>query len=100
MILRLMLLLSSCLLLTACLEETVISPKPRGFPRVLYPERGYQEFEQSYCSFTFEYPVYAEIQRDTIYFEEESTNDCWFDVYMPFCQCMNYSNSFQLYIIS
>jgi gliding motility-associated lipoprotein GldD len=84
MMLRLVLLLSSCLLLAACVEETTVSPKPRGFPRVLYPERGYQTFEESYCAFTFEYPVYAEIQRDTVYFEEESINDCWFDVYMPF----------------
>ncbi len=83
MLIRLTLILCGCIFLTACTEETNVTPKPRGFPKVLYPERGYQEFDESYCDFTFQYPIYGEIQRDTVYFEQAAKNSCQFDVYLP-----------------
>jgi gliding motility-associated lipoprotein GldD len=71
------------LLLMSCGEEAGFTPKPRGYPRVVYPEKAYQQFEKDYCPFTFSYPVYAQIQRDTAFFESRSANDCWFDIFTP-----------------
>jgi gliding motility-associated lipoprotein GldD len=71
------------LLLTACGGEAGFTPKPRAFPKVVYPEKAYQQFDKDYCAFTFEYPVYAEIQRDTSFFDELPPHPCWFDVYIP-----------------
>jgi gliding motility-associated lipoprotein GldD len=68
--------------LIAC-EETVYTPKPRGYPKVEYPEKAYQKFDKNYCHFTFEYPKYAQIVQDTSYFHERPANDCWFDIEFP-----------------
>ena len=64
-------------------EDSVFTPKPRGYPRVIYPAKEYQHFDENYCHFTFEYPKYAEIQQDTTFFDEEPDDPCWFNVFMP-----------------
>ena len=64
-------------------DDPAYTPKPRSFPRVIYPEKAYQNFTESYCDFTFEYPVYAQIQQDTNFFEDAPPDDCWFDLYYP-----------------
>lgn len=72
------------LLLTACGGgETRFTPKPRAYPKVVYPKKAYQQFDKDYCAFTFEYPVYAEIQQDTSFFEQLPPHPCWFDLYIP-----------------
>lgn len=74
--------LISILACSAC-EETIYTPKPRGYPKVVYPEKVYQPFEEGYCSFTFEYPKYAVIEQDTAFFEEKPVDPCWFDLLIP-----------------
>jgi len=69
--------------LTACGSEQVYTPKPRGFPKINYPERNYQKFSADYCHFTFEYPSYAKVQQDTSFFTEKTADPCWFDLVMP-----------------
>ncbi len=75
--------LTLSILLPACGEEAPLTPKPRGYPKVVYPEKAYQAFDAEYCNFTFQYPVYAEIQQDTTFFEERPAHPCWFNVYIP-----------------
>ncbi|WP_246141777.1 gliding motility lipoprotein GldD [Phaeodactylibacter luteus] len=70
-------------MLAGCEDEPPLTPKPRAFPKVDYPEKRYQEFDKDYCAFTFEYPVYAEVQQDTSFFEELPPHPCWFDLYFP-----------------
>ncbi|RMG83445.1 MAG: hypothetical protein D6714_09710 [Bacteroidetes bacterium] len=73
-----------CLILVgAGCQEVVFSPKPRGYPRVIYPEKKYQPFDEDYCAFTFEYPQYCVIQQDTAFFDEKPAHPCWFDIYYP-----------------
>lgn len=67
----------------SCQDTPVFTPKPRAFPRVIYPERTYQQFEESYCDFSFTYPTYARIQQDTLFFDEKPTHPCWFDLDYP-----------------
>ena len=64
-------------------EEVIYSPKPRAFPKVVYPEKNYQPFDEGYCEFTFQYPQYATIQQDTLFFDEKPAHPCWFDIVMP-----------------
>lgn len=73
-------------LIQAC-EESVMVPKPRAYPKVVYPERGYQPFTEDYCDFYFEYPVYGIIQQDTAFFDEKPSHPCWFNVYIPNFEC-------------
>ena len=71
------------LLCWSCGGDNTFSPKPRAYPKVEYPEKAYQDFDLDYCSFTFKYPVYAEIVQDKLFFEETPPHECWFDLFIP-----------------
>ena len=63
------------------------TPKPRGYFRIDLPEKVYQKFDTTY-PFTFEYPVYATIQRDSSRLAEPY----WFNiVYRPFNAQLHFS---------
>jgi gliding motility-associated lipoprotein GldD len=70
------------LLATAC-EEGTFTPKPRGFPKITFPAKEYQQFDRNFCQFSFEYPKYAQIVQDTTFFDEKPADECWFDLYVP-----------------
>jgi len=78
------LLMAACMvgLVMSCEEYTPV-PKPRTYPRVVYPEKAYKPFDKGYCNFTFDLPVYAEIEQDTAYFDEKPKDECWFDISVP-----------------
>lgn len=73
----------ACLFLFASCEDPIYTPKPRGYPKVVYPEKAYQKFDENYCAFTFEYPKYAVVEQDTTFFDEQPAHPCWFDISMP-----------------
>lgn len=73
----------ACLLLFAACDEEVAVPKPRAYPRVIYPEKAYKPFEGTFCDFTFEQPVYARVERDTLFFGQKPDSDCWFNLDVP-----------------
>lgn len=70
------------LVFTAC-DEYVPVPKPRAYPRVIYPEKAYQPFDAATCPFTFEVPQYAEIEQNVSFFDEKPKSDCWFNINVP-----------------
>lgn len=70
-------------ILQSCEDEAAVSPKPRGFPKVVYPEKSYQLFDEGYCNFTFQYPTYAKIEKSNSFFDERPNNECWFDISIP-----------------
>jgi gliding motility-associated lipoprotein GldD len=74
-----LLLLTLSITFQSC-DEPVYVPKPRGYPRVVYPVKSYQNFSKNYCAFTFEYPVYATIEQDTVFFDGRPKHSCWFDL--------------------
>lgn len=80
---RILFLFVLCILLSQCQDGPVFTPKPRAFPKVNYPEKQYQDFDQDYCKFTFSYPAYARIEQTEAYFEEAPVDPCWFDIYIP-----------------
>jgi gliding motility-associated lipoprotein GldD len=71
--------LLTAMFVTSC-EEDAFVPKPRAFPRVIYPERAYKPFDANYCKFTFEQPVYATVQQDSTFFDKKAANECWFNL--------------------
>ncbi|MCY7328736.1 MAG: hypothetical protein LH618_09325 [Saprospiraceae bacterium] len=88
-------LLFILLLPTAC-EERIAVPKPRSYPRVVYPEKAYQPFEASYCHFTFDMPTYATIERDTAFFDEKPRDECWFNLNVPALNATIYCSYYPL----
>ncbi len=83
------------LIQTAC-EERIAVPKPRAYPRVVYPEKVYKPFDASYCHFTFDMPVYAAIERDTAFFDEKPRDDCWFNLDVPSLSATIYCSYYPL----
>lgn len=68
-------------------DEPVFTPKPRAYPKVVYPVKEYQQFDENYCHFTFEYPKYGVIEKDTSFFDEKPADPCWFNIYYPDFNC-------------
>ncbi|WP_316830585.1 gliding motility lipoprotein GldD [Pedobacter aquatilis] len=50
------------LFMVSC-QNNEYSPKPRGYFRIIYPEKKYQQFNSA-APYTFEYPVYAGMESD------------------------------------
>lgn len=60
---RIALLAIAVLFLAACSSTPDYSPKPRGYYRIVFPEKSYRKFDTIY-PFTFIYPKYAYIEKD------------------------------------
>lgn len=68
---------SICALVFVACEEPVSQPKRYGYPRIEFPtDYGYTTFTNESCPFTFDYPDYGEISRD-------SKDSCWVDITFP-----------------
>ena len=57
--------------------------KKRGYFKIDFPEREYRIFNQPGYPYTFEYPVYAEIVRDSTFFEDKPENPWWININIP-----------------
>lgn len=68
------------LVFTSCEDHNMTTPKPKGYPKITFPEKGYQQFDKNYCQFKFEYPQYAQVNKDTLFFNEKPEDECWFDI--------------------
>ncbi len=66
--------------LSACSSNGDISPRPRAYSRVNYPDRTIQHYTQEECPFTFAFPDYFVLRRDSFYFDEFIDNPCWFNL--------------------
>lgn len=63
----------------SCKEGEFI-PKPRMYPRVDYPNKDVKKHAPSFCDFSFEFPSYGIVKRDSLFFDERSSHPCWFDL--------------------
>jgi gliding motility-associated lipoprotein GldD len=75
-------LLGCILFLTACHGD--YTPKPKSYPRVIFPEKKYDLYVSPDCPFQFEKPVYANVTCDTTFFGTRLvSNLCWLNVNFP-----------------
>jgi gliding motility-associated lipoprotein GldD len=61
------------------LNESPITPKPRGYFRIDLAEKTYRDY-QAICPFTIPIPQYAEIE---LFKDRMSDDSCWFNVHFP-----------------
>ncbi len=78
---RPILLAALCLGLYSC--EYTYTPKKKGYPRVTLPEHSYRNFDRPDFPYSFEYPTYANIIRDTVFFDEPTENPYWINIDFP-----------------
>lgn len=68
----------------ACIScNSPFTPKPRGYFQVKFPERKYQLFDEPGYPYSFEYPVYAKVVKDSTFFGEATENPWWINVEFP-----------------
>ncbi|PUZ28241.1 gliding motility lipoprotein GldD [Chitinophaga parva] len=63
--------------------EQTFTPKPRGYFKIKFPERKYQVFNEPGYPYTFEYPVYAKVVKDSLFFGEKAENPWWINLEFP-----------------
>ena len=67
------------ILIVGCFNSYTPVPREKAYFRVDLPEHDYVGYDSD-CPFTFEYPKYAMLNRDSIYFNQAQTNPCWFNL--------------------
>lgn len=75
---KLILFISAALIITACGDNHDYSPKPRGYYRIVFPEKAYQPYVSN-CPFTFDYSKYAVIEPD----KKPDAKPCWLNMQFP-----------------
>ncbi|MBS1920023.1 MAG: hypothetical protein JST17_07205 [Bacteroidetes bacterium] len=57
--------------------------KKKGYFKIDFPEKKYQLFDPPGYPYSFEYPEYAKIVKDTSFFEDKPENPWWINVDLP-----------------
>ncbi len=69
-------------LISSCKPETYV-PKPRGYYQIDLPQRQYQQFNNATFPYSFEYPVYGEITKDTNMTGARPETPYWINIDFP-----------------
>jgi gliding motility-associated lipoprotein GldD len=73
-------LLSGLAFLAAC--NSPYTYKKKGYFNIELPEKKYQAFNQPGYPYTFEYPVYANVVKDSTFFQDKA-EDYWINIDVP-----------------
>jgi len=65
---------------SSCGEGPVV-PKPRTYPKLVFPEKEYVRYADDNCPYSFEVPTYAVVEKDSIFFGERAPNECWINIF-------------------
>ena len=57
--------------------------KKKGYFHIDFPEKKYQSFDKPGYPYTFEYPVYSYVVKDTTFFDAKPENDWWINIDIP-----------------
>lgn len=68
-------------LLASC--NNTFTPKPRGYYQIDLPKHEYQTFNDPAYPYSFEYPVYAKITKDSTMFDDNPDSPYWFNIDFP-----------------
>jgi gliding motility-associated lipoprotein GldD len=75
------LLITSCWFIISC--NATYTSKKRGYYKIDFPERKYIVFDKPGYPYSFEYPAYAQVVRDTTYFDSNPENPYWINIDFP-----------------
>jgi gliding motility-associated lipoprotein GldD len=73
--------LSSVAVLSSCNSD--YTPKPRGYFKIQFPKKEYQLFDQPGYPYSFEFPVYAKVVKDSSFFGGATENPWWINLDFP-----------------
>ena len=69
------------LYLISCNSDYSVGKK-KGYFHIDFPDKKYQPFDQPGYPYTFEYPVYAKVTRDSTFFNDKA-GDWWVNIDLP-----------------
>lgn len=69
------------LVFVACNSEP--RPRPKGYFQINFPEKQYKLFDEPGYPYTFEYPVYGNVLKDSTFFENQPENPYWVNLDFP-----------------
>lgn len=76
--------LSSLLIVLACLScNSPYTQKPTGYFKIDLPAKKYQAFNQAGYPYSFEFPAYGKVVRDSLFFDSSAPNPWWINVDFP-----------------
>lgn len=58
-------------------------PRPKGYFQIDFPEKQYVLFDQPGYPYTFEYPVYGKVIKDSTFFDDQPENPYWVNLDFP-----------------
>jgi gliding motility-associated lipoprotein GldD len=70
-----------CCILFSC--NSPFTPKPRGYFQIQFPEKKYKLFDQPGYPYSFEFPVYSNVVKDSTFFGEATENPWWVNIDFP-----------------
>ena len=71
------------ILLQACGSDHNYVPKPRAYPRIVYPEKEHERFQREGVPYSFEMPLYCSMEKDSGGVYKQQPN--WFNLnFKPF----------------
>ena len=65
----------------SCKEKQV--NKPKGYFKIDFPKHQYQKFDKGDYPYSFEYPLYANVVKDSSFFGEATENPWWINIDFP-----------------
>lgn len=74
-------LITCALILVSC--NSTYTSKKTGYYKIDFPERKYTVFQKEGFPYTFEYPVYAQVVKDSTYFDQDLQNPYWINLDFP-----------------
>lgn len=73
------------LFVLSCQEKQNNQPRPRQYPKIIFPEKSYHVVKVEDCDFAIDLPDYSQIKKKENLLEEEPGHPCWFDIHFtPF----------------
>jgi gliding motility-associated lipoprotein GldD len=63
--------------------QEVFVPKPRGYFKIDFPKKEYLVFDRQDYPYSFEYPTYAIVVKDSTFFGDPTENPWWINIDFP-----------------
>ena len=63
--------------------NSVYTSKKRSYYKIDFPERNYVKFENNGYPYSFEYPAYATVIKDSTFFDSNPENPFWINIDFP-----------------
>lgn len=73
--------ISLTFLLTAC--NSNYTYKKKGYFKIDFPEKKYEVFDKPGYPYSFEYPVYSQVVKDSTFFDDVTENPWWININIP-----------------